>query len=187
MKKSLLLLLLLSCNAFAEPLQFVSINYLIEQEVGRLVLPEIYQKLNVSIVITPYPGKRAQQLVRNGKKHGEIMRIFSYGNENPHTVRVPTPYYKLETMAFIRNDGEVNIESVQDLSRYRIAKVRGVKHTNNITQGMPRVEDTDTTVQALNLVSKGLADVALTNRIDGLVMLAPDGDRKCNPASTPFS
>ncbi|QPB83811.1 transporter substrate-binding domain-containing protein [Pseudoalteromonas rubra] len=186
MNKSLLLLLLLCNNAFAGPLHFVSINYLIEQEVGRLVLPEIYQKLNVSIVITPYPGKRAQQLVRSGKRHGEIMRIFSYGNENPHTIRVPTPYYMLETMAFIRNDGKVNIQSEQDLRQYRIAKVRGVKHTNNITEGMPRVEDTDTTIQALNLVSKGLADVALTNRIDGLVMLAQAGIENVIPHQRSF-
>ncbi|TMP39033.1 substrate-binding periplasmic protein [Pseudoalteromonas rubra] len=186
MKKSLLLLLLWCDNVFAGPLQFVSINYLIEQEVGRLVLPEVYRKLNVSIVITPYPGKRAQQLVRSGKRHGEIMRIYSYGDENPHTIRVPTPYYTLETMAFVRSDSHVDLQSEQDLSNYRIAKVRGVKHTNNITKGMSKVEDTDTTIQALNLVSKGLADVALTNRIDGLVMLAQAGIENVVPHQSSF-
>ncbi|QTL35198.1 substrate-binding periplasmic protein [Pseudoalteromonas viridis] len=186
MKKYLLLLLLLCNKASAGPLQFVSINYLIEQEVGRLVLPQVYHKLNVSIVITPYPGKRAQQLVRSGKRHGEIMRIFSYGEENPHTIRVPTPYYTLETMAFVRSDAQLDIHSEQDLSKYRIAKVRGVKHTNNITKGMPEVEDTDTTIQALNLVSKGLADVALTNRIDGLVMLAQAGIENVVPHQRSF-
>ncbi|MCG7533622.1 transporter substrate-binding domain-containing protein [Pseudoalteromonas sp. OOF1S-7] len=186
MKKFLLLLLLLCSKASAGPLQFVSINYLIEQEVGRLVLPEVYRKLNVSIVITPYPGKRAQQLVRSGKRHGEIMRIFSYGDENPHTIRVPTPYYTLETMAFVRSDAQMDLRSEQDLSKYRIAKVRGVKHTNNITKGMLKVEDTDTSIQALNLVSKGLADVALTNRIDGLVMLAQAGIENVVPHQRSF-
>ncbi|MCO7187157.1 MULTISPECIES: transporter substrate-binding domain-containing protein [unclassified Pseudoalteromonas] len=186
MKKSLLLLLLWCNNVFAGPLHFVSINYLIEQEVGRLVLPEIYRQLNVTIVVTPYPGKRAQQLVRSGKRHGEIMRIYSYGDENPNTIRVPTPYYTLETMAFVRSDSHVDIQNEQDLSNYRIAKVRGVKHTNNITKGMSEVEDTDTTIQALNLVSKGLADIALTNRIDGLVMLAKAGIENVVPHQRSF-
>ncbi|KZN34011.1 hypothetical protein N480_22740 [Pseudoalteromonas luteoviolacea S2607] len=165
------LLFLLSRPLFAETYHFVSINYLIEQEIGRIVLPEIYKRLDIDITITPLPGKRAQFEAKTGLKHGEIMRIFSYGAETPSTVRVPTPYYYLETMAFIRKDSKIKIESVEDLKKYHIVKVRGVKHTNNITKGMKFVEDMDTTKQILRLVSAGLADVALTNRVDGLVHL----------------
>ncbi|KZN45527.1 hypothetical protein [Pseudoalteromonas luteoviolacea] len=127
------------------------------------MLPEIYKRLGIDISITPLLGKRAQFEAKTGLKHGETMRIFSYGTETPSTARVPTPYYYLETMVFIRKDSKKKIEFVEDLKKYHIVKVRGVKYTNNITKGMKFAEDMD------RLVSAGLADVALTNRIDGLV------------------
>ncbi|AOT10832.1 substrate-binding periplasmic protein [Pseudoalteromonas luteoviolacea] len=156
---------------YSETYHFVSINYLIEQEVGKVVLTEVYKQLDINITITPLPGKRAQFEAKTGMKNGEIMRIFSYGEETPTTIRVPTPYYYLETTAFVRKDSNINIRTAADLQQYHIVKVRGVKHTNNITKGLKHVEDMDTTAQALKLVSKGLADVALTNKTDGLIYL----------------
>ncbi|MCF2857744.1 transporter substrate-binding domain-containing protein [Pseudoalteromonas sp. SMS1] len=175
------LVLVFSKQLVAEQYHFVSINFLIEQEIGRIVLPEIYKRLDIDIKITPLPGKRAQFEASTGLKHGEIMRIFSYGEETPSTIRVPTPYYYLETMAFVRKDSGVKIDSVDALRNYHIVKVRGVKHTNNITKGMKYVEDMDTTKQILRLVSAGLADVALTNRIDGLVQLDELGITNVEP------
>ncbi|KZN45025.1 substrate-binding periplasmic protein [Pseudoalteromonas luteoviolacea] len=163
--------LLFTQPLYGQTYHFVSINYLIEQEVGRIVLTEVYKQLNIQITITPLPGKRAQFEAQTGLKHGEIMRIFSYGDETPTTIRVPTPYYSLETAVFVRTDSNVNIKTAADLHKYHIVKVRGVKHTNNITQGMKHVEDMDTTEQILKLVSKGLADVALTNKMDGVMYL----------------
>ncbi|ESP92425.1 MULTISPECIES: substrate-binding periplasmic protein [Pseudoalteromonas] len=163
--------LVLTRPVYAETYHFVSINYLIEQEVGRIVLTEVYKQLNIKITITPLPGKRAQFRAKTGLSNGEIMRIFSYGIETPTTIRVPTPYYYLETAAFVRKDSKIDIKTAKDLQKHHIVKVRGVKHTNNITQGMKHVEDMDTTAQILKLVSKGLADVALTNRMDGLIHL----------------
>ena len=169
--KYLFFLFLLIPKAYAEQYHFASINYLIEQEVGRIVLPEIYNRLGIKVTISPLPGKRAQQEAQSGLKDGEVMRIYSYGTETPSTIRIPTPYYQLETMAFIRADSNIKINTIKDLKQYQIVKVRGVKHTNNITKGMTNVKDLDTTTQMLRLVSAGLADVALTNTVDGLVAL----------------
>ncbi|AQS39013.1 hypothetical protein Sps_03898 [Shewanella psychrophila] len=122
------LLGLLSSKGIAADFDFVSIEKLIEQEVGRVIIPKVYSKLGIEITITPMPGKRAQQMANSGSKDGEIMRIYSYGNETPNTIRVPTPYYYLETMAFIKQGSDVVINSRKDLHNYRLAKVRGVKH-----------------------------------------------------------
>ena len=73
------------------------IEYLIEQEVGRLVLPQIYKNIGIDISIEPLPAQRAQYAARTGSKDGEIMRIWTYGDENLTTIRVPTAYYFLET------------------------------------------------------------------------------------------
>jgi len=155
----------------AEEYHFVSINNLIEQEVGRIVLPQVYKSLGIDITIVPMPGKRAQYEATSGNIDGEIMRIFTYGLENPTTHRVPTPYYYLETMAFIKKGSGVKISNKNDLSRYVIAKVRGVKHTNNITKGLTNTYDLNTTKQLMRFVATGRADVALTNTVDGLMAL----------------
>jgi ABC-type amino acid transport substrate-binding protein len=169
--KYLLFLLLIIPKANAEQYHFASINYLIEQEIGRVILPEIYNRLGIKITISPLPGKRAQYEAQAGLKDGEVMRTYIYGTKTPSTIRIPTPYYYLETMAFIRADSDVAINNITDLSKYHIVKVRGVEHTNSITKGMKNVKDLDTTTQILRLVAAGLADVALTNKIDGLIML----------------
>lgn len=168
------LIIFMALNSFAaiaKEYHFVAINNLIEQEVGTIVLPEIYKQLGINISITPLPGKRAQHQATSGMSDGEIMRIYSYGIENPTTIRVPTPYYQLETMAFIRKDSGIKITKKADLAQYDIAKVRGVKHTNNITQGLTNVTDVNSTEKVMKLVSEGLADVGLTNTVDGLMVL----------------
>jgi len=171
-----LAILLFSANCAAQDYRFVSINYLAEQEIGRIVLPQIYKNIGLDISITPYPGKRAQNEAAKGTDyHGEIMRIFSYGNENTNTIRVPTPYYYLETMAFVKTNSPLTILNAEDLKDKKIAKVRGVKHTNNITSGLSNVYNSNTTEHILKQVETGYVDVALTNTIDGKLILKERG------------
>jgi ABC-type amino acid transport substrate-binding protein len=174
MKKLLVMISILIFSAgfsFAEEYHFVSIQKLIEQEVGRLIIPKIYEKLNIQVTITPMPGKRAQHEATSGKKDGEIMRIWTYGENNPTTIRVPTPYYYLETMAFIKKDSGVVVNGKEDLKKYKIVKVRGVKHTDNIAAGLSNVDDKDTTVQMMKLLDSERTQVALTNTVDGNLVL----------------
>jgi len=46
--------------------------------------------------------------------------------------------------------------------------VAGVKHTNNITAGMPYVQDISSTRRLMEFLRAGRADIALTNTINGL-------------------
>ena len=166
-----MLVFVLSPHLQAQPYHFVSIEHLAEQEIGRIVLPQVYRGLGIEISISPLPGKRAQLELTSGRKDGEIMRIWSYGVENPKLIRVPTPYYHLETMAFFKRDEEIHIPGKMALSDFKLVKVRGVKHTNNITHGMPRVTDVSSTEEMFVLLAQGLADVALTNTLDGQLQL----------------
>jgi polar amino acid transport system substrate-binding protein len=177
----LLLVLVITSICSAQEYHFVSINGLIEQEVGRIIIPEIYKKLNIKVKISPMPGKRAQEEATSGRRDGEIMRIWTYGEENPTTIRVPTSYYYLETMAFIKKNSGIKIESKEDLRKYRLVKVRGVKHTNNITEGIPNVFDIDTTKRMLMFIQAGRADVALTNTVDGILILKELGIKNIVP------
>ncbi|CAH9062185.1 hypothetical protein PSECIP111951_02641 [Pseudoalteromonas holothuriae] len=181
MKYLYLLFCLLSLPLYGQSYHFASINFLIEQEVGRIVITEVYKRLGINITITPLPGKRAQHETAVGLNDGEIMRIYSYGEETPSTIRVPTSYYYLETMVFSKKGSGVNIKTSADLARYQVVKVRGVKHTDNITKGLKNITDTDNTSQMFKLIQAGLADIALTNKMDGLVVLKKLGITDITP------
>lgn len=155
-------------ECIAKEYHFVSIEKLAEQEVGRLIIPEIYKKLGIYVTITPLPGKRAQFEASSGLKDGEIMRIWSYGTENRTVVRVPTAYYYLETTAFLKKGSNVVIKDKTDLGKYNVAKVRGVKHTNNITTGLKNVQNVSNTKQLMELLQSNRVQVALTNTADGI-------------------
>ena len=157
--------------SFGQTLHFVSIEHLVEQEIGTIVLPQIYQKLGITITITPLPGLRAEHQAATGKVDGEVMQIYTYGNENPNLIRIPTPYFELETMTFTKADRGIQINSKAELANYSVAKIRGVKHTNNITVGLKDVTDVDSTSALIKLVNDGLVDVALTNTIDGMLAI----------------
>jgi polar amino acid transport system substrate-binding protein len=165
----LLLMLPLVCRA--DEFQFAAIEGLFEQKVGAIVLPQIYGKLGININIISMPGKRAQMEAIMGRKDGEIMRIWSYGVENPNMVRVPTSYYHLETMAFVHKDSQIKLNSKADLRKYNVLKVRGVKHTNNITQGLTHVYDFNNTQDMFMALGAKRTSLALTNTADGLYMI----------------
>ena len=107
---------LIPLGAVANELTFASIQGLVEQKVGAIVLPKVYARLGYKVEIKPLPGKRAQKSANMGTVDGEIMRIFAYGEETPNTIRVPTPYYELETTAFARRGSGVEIKNKSDLT-----------------------------------------------------------------------
>jgi len=156
---------------YAQQLNFASIEGLSEQEVARIVLPQLYQKIGLNISISPLPASRAQYEANSGIKDGEILRIYSYGEENKNVIRVPTPYYSLTTAVFTLKDSNINIKNTTDLASYRVGKVRGVKHTENATKDLPRVFNNRNTQQLFKQLKQGIIDIALTNHLNGLLMI----------------
>ena len=150
---------------------FAAIENLAEQEIGKIVLTRVYQELGLKIDITSFAGNRAQHEANSGLKAGEIMRIWTYGNENKNLIRVPTAYYSLTTSAFKLTNNPIQINKASDLKGYNIVRIRGVKHTNNITKGLRYISDSPSTVAMFNLLLQGNVDIALTNYIDGIEVL----------------
>lgn len=157
--------------SFAENLKFASIKELIEQKIGAIILRQVYAGIGYNIEIKPFPAKRAQTAAKVGAVDGEIMRIYEYGVQTQNVVRVPTPYYQLETTAFVRKGTGVNISDKGDLANYSVAKVSGVKHTDLITEGLPDVSDVNSSRQLFAMLKRQRFDVVLTNTVDGLKVL----------------
>jgi polar amino acid transport system substrate-binding protein len=82
------------------------------------------QRLGIEVIVIPLPANRAQQEAVYGDTDGEIMRIWSYGIDNPDMIRVPTAYCYLQTGAFIDKDSDVLICNKTELAQYRLARVR---------------------------------------------------------------
>lgn len=162
-----LIALLFASLSQAQDYDLASIEGLFEQRVGEKILPVFYEKLGLEITITSMPGKRAQREAVTGRKDGEIMRIWSYGLENPTMIRVPTPYYQLETMAFVHKNSQIVLKSKADLANYNLLTVRGVQHTNNITRGLKYVFNYDDTLTMMLALAGKHTSIALTNTSDG--------------------
>lgn len=165
---------------------FAAIEKLVEQQIGEQILPLIYHSIGINIQITSMPASRSEAAASRGLADGEIMRIWTYGEENPELIRVPTPYYSLETMPFVLKNSGIVIHTKADLKPYRIAKVRGVKHTKNITQGLPFVFESTSTENIFKLLRAGKVDVAITNTLDGLIVLNNMAVNDITPMAKPL-
>ena len=172
---------------FGEDYSFVAIQSLAEQEIGQILLPKIYKSIEKEIDIQPLPAARAEQELLQGNADGEIMRIYSYGLGNTAVVRVPTPYYTLYTTAFIRRGSGIKLKSKESLHNYTVARVRGVKHTQDITKGIKEVYDLETTHQMMNFLVKGRADIVLSSLIDGGKAIRELGLKNIVPSVQPLS
>ncbi len=158
--------------SYGKKLTFGAIQHLTEQQVGALVLTEVYRRMGIDVEIHWLPAKRAEIYAQQGKLDGEVMRIMAYGENKPSVVRVPTPYYTIQATAFVHKLSGIVLTSESDLKHYSIAKVRGVKNTDLITQGHERVMEANDTESMMKLLTSRLADIAITNRVNGLIALA---------------
>jgi ABC-type amino acid transport substrate-binding protein len=108
----------------------------------------------------------------SGQVDGEIMRIYSYGAKHPQLIRVPSPYYSLETTVFTLKNRSITVRTKDDLRGYTIVVVRGVQHTADMTEGLSGVTEVNSTEQMMQFLKAGRADIALANRIDGIAVLS---------------
>lgn len=156
---------------YAQEYRFVSIEHLIEQEVSNIIIKEVYKDLGIDVSITPYPAIRAEKKAVSGEMDGEICRIYSFGNNKPSLIRVPTSYYYVESMGFVNKDSGIVVNSRIDLKNYSVGVIRGVKISQEMTEGVSEVHEVKNTESLIKMLNSGRIDIALTNTIDGNIMI----------------
>lgn len=179
--------ILWSHNSYAADYHFVAISDSMLQKVAQKVLPLLYNKLGLSIHISPLAAKRAQLESSSGLKDGEVLRVHSYGEVFQNTIRVPTPYYELTTTAFVRKGSGIQIDTPEDLKNYRIVKVSGVRHTSDITAGMENVVDVRTPEEMMRYLSNHRADIALSSLLGGTYVLKKFAINNIEPIPKPLA
>ncbi|WP_153915532.1 substrate-binding periplasmic protein [Shewanella sp. TC10] len=166
---TLFILLFVSSFSVAEvkPYSFVGVAGLAEQEVGASLFATLCAKYQLDCDIEMLPASRAEHNVCEAKSVGEIMRSWEYGLDNPDLLRVPTPYYYLQTALIVRSDNLLNIYSLRDIKDVNVGVIRGVKHSEHIETNSNKLLKVGSTEQLMNLLVKGRIDVAVTSRLDG--------------------
>lgn len=156
-------------TSYGKTYKFSAIEKLPDQAVAIIVMAEVYQQLGLRLEVEMMPGLRAQKAANDGLVDGEIMRIFSYGDETPNVIRVPTPFYTVKTVAYINHKSKIDIRDKSDLIDYKIVIVRGVKHTDVITKDLPghNIKMMSEPESIMAYLQKGRADIALTNPLEG--------------------
>ncbi|EFP96545.1 substrate-binding periplasmic protein [Vibrio caribbeanicus] len=168
---------------------FASIEKLPEQVISARVMTAIYDELGYGLVVKEMPGLRAQESANSGSVDGEIARIFAYGEQTPNVIRVPTPYYSLKTVAYSIDGSSIKVANKDDLNRYKSVIVRGVKHTDKITQDVDpkKVKVMDNAEAMMKFLHKGRAQLALTNPLNGSLTLQKLGYTNIDLAGPPLA
>lgn len=173
--------------ANADIYRFVAIEGLVAQQIGSQVMTEVYRQLGHQIHITPMPAKRAQRQAVSGIEDGEIMRVYFYGDQNPQMIRIPIPIHSVATTGFIRKDKEIIVKSREDLKKYRVAKVRGIKHTDLIARDLTKIHESNSIVYMMNALVADHIDVALTTLVDGQLSIKRMNLTDIKPLETPLA
>ena len=155
----------------AEDYHFVYVENQPLQKICSLILSRIYGKIEIDINLSSMTANRAEKEASTGAVDGEVARITMYGVNNPNLIKVPTPYYRVETMAFVRADSLINDISIEKLADYSVIRIRGIKNTDNLTKRVERVQDFDSVGKMMSFLLLDRADIAITGRINGKISL----------------
>lgn len=136
-------------------------------EVCRLVMEDIYKRLNISMELVHLPGKRAVTQVSTGNLDGALVRSAQITDHYPDMVSIPVPIDRVEVAAFARQPS-LPISDWEGLSPYRIGILRGLMLIEEHTRHLPR-EIVSTPDNLFQMLDRG--------RVDIVVFLKQDGER----------
>jgi polar amino acid transport system substrate-binding protein len=137
------------------------------QDVAAELLSEIYKRAGLTPKIEPLPPARITQMVLNDQLDGEVARIGPYFEKNPSLFKVEPSYYYLVTTAFAKTDRNIVFNSIGDLKKYRVGIIRGVYHAAIATEGVPKLEVTDSVTQLFKMLESNRIDIAVDVEING--------------------
>ena len=173
MKLLLVMVLLFSWSIHAKSqseastLYFANIPNNFTASIGAKAVKVAYQKLGIEVEFVDMPPKRALKQSNEGEVDGEIHRVWSIADSYPNLIRVPTPINYIDQVVFSSKQN-TDITQCADLAPYSVGIVRGVKHAEDCTKGLPlkRVFNTDERMMALLSAQK--IDFAISSWVNGM-------------------
>ncbi len=167
-------------------LVFAQIQNTPDQMVGAEILKVIYSKIGIKIEMMDMPGKRALNESSAGRVDGEVHRIFKIGEDYLTLLRIPTPINYIEPSVFSKKHN-FEITDCSALNDYNIGIVRGVRHAELCTSGLENVKIFNNSIKMMELLDANRIDIAITARINGLMLSKRMKLDSIHPLSPPLN
>jgi len=168
------ILLLIYQPLKAYDIVFSANEKLVEQNVAQYIIEDIYKSIGLNLKVFPMPPKRAMLSNLNRSVDGEIARITPYGDDKPSLIRIEPSYYHLDSAAYCLKTSKINITKREDLEMFRVARIRGVAHSNHATVNVKNVVDLNGATHMFEFLLRKRADVVIDTEINGRRLLEQD-------------
>lgn len=148
------------------------------------VLGEVYRRLNLPVRFVETPGHRSLELSSTGHFSGETLRVSGLTRIYPDLLQVAPPVAYMKSAVFVRRNGWVRIETIDDLRRYKVAYLDGMIHAKRLSKFARQSIAMPTRAQAFKALNDGDVDAVIMAQISGQIACRRGGFRNVSPEPT---
>ncbi|CAA7619162.1 Extracellular solute-binding protein family 3 (fragment) [Candidatus Terasakiella magnetica] len=139
----------------------------------------------MDIEIQLLPGERALTNANNGTNDGDVSRIVGLDEEYPNLMRVPEVIMRYEHVVFTRAV-DAKVTGPEDLRPYDVGVVKGWKIVEWNTTKARSVTLVDESKQLFKMLDDGRIDMAILERMTGLMQVKALGIKGIHVLEPPF-
>jgi ABC-type amino acid transport substrate-binding protein len=146
------------------------------------VLEEAFRRNKITFTAKHYPSARSLAMSNSGEADGELHRVYEFHeitqNKYPNLIRVDSQMLTVAVTLFAAKDG-ITAKTWDDLTPYTVAYKRGRKNfEKGVNKVLPpeQILAMDTDEDALRMVVRGRADLAITNAPEILVIISKNSE-----------
>ncbi len=141
----------------------------VADDLSEAILSEAYKRIGLQITVQKFPAKRALLMANDGRTDGELIRIVGTEKQCPNLIMIPVPVIFFKGVVFTKN-ADFPVKGWDSLSPYKIGIVRGIQFSDAPTRQMKHY-DFNLIEELFESLNRGIIDVALYARLDGLVLI----------------
>jgi polar amino acid transport system substrate-binding protein len=146
------------------------------------VLEEAFQRNNITFTAKHFPSARSLAMSNSGEADGELHRVYEFheitNNKYPNLIRIESQMLTVAITLFaVKTD--ITVKTWDDLKPYTVAYKRGRKNfETGLNKVLPaeQILAMDTDEDALRMVVRGRADLAIANAPEILVIISNNAE-----------
>jgi polar amino acid transport system substrate-binding protein len=137
------------------------------------ILTEAFRLNGIEFSSEYNPSLRSLMLSDSGEFDGELHRVFDFqdisNNKYPNLLRVDTHLVSV-WQSFYTNIKGISVETIQDLSPYRVSYYRGRQNVQKLLEGIipeSQISQVSTDEQAFKMLNSGRIDIVISESRQG--------------------
>ncbi|MGB1238987.1 MAG: substrate-binding periplasmic protein [Pseudomonadales bacterium] len=149
----------------------------VNQQIGALLLKEVYRRAAVELDIIPMTAKRSLAQSSSGRLDGEVLRIAGLSHLHPELVQLDIPLFRLQSQVFANPEHRLTIRTRSDLKNLKTVITSGVLHAEALAQAanITALHRLPSEVKMLKFLSRGRVQIAIASRLNGLAAIESQG------------